>query len=153
MDRGDNYRHMDFQLKMNKTLRNFIRSQRTYALATITQSLALAFTILVLSVSAQKPTVKEFLTVEEQQQWTQLLNVEKQRADALNQANNDLLNTQPGPDSVTVHARYQSAWLALRLAQSQRGEWLARVQSAHNCPDCAVSADGKALVSPPKATQ
>lgn len=142
--------------KILKKLKTIFCSQRTYALATIAQGLTLAFIVSIASVSAQQPPPQAKpvpLTAEEQQQWAQVLNVEKQRADAVTVAVNDLLNTQPGPDSVTVHARYQSAYLAFRLVQSQRGEWLARVQSTHNCPDCAVSADGKALVSPPKATQ
>ena len=112
------------------------------------------YLILLLSASilsyAQDATVKYSLTVEEQQQWAQFAQIEKARADALTQAANDLLNTAPGPDSVTVHARYQSAWLALSLVRSQRGEWLAKLQAARKCQDCVI--DGKTLI-PPKATE
>lgn len=62
------------------------------------------------------------LTDDEQKQWQQFAQIEKQRMDVLNQAQADLLNTQPGADSATVHGRYQSAWLALQWLTSQRRE-------------------------------
>ncbi len=92
------------------------------------------------------------LTDAEQKQWAQFAQIEKARTDALNQSVSDLLNTQPGTDSITVHARYQSAWLALRLAQTERGAWLSRQQAERDCKGCVVSEDGKSLVSP-KATK
>lgn len=97
------------------------------------------------SESAQEAPKTKALTAEEQQQWTNLLAAEKQRADTLTQSTNDLLNTPPGPDSITVHARYQSAWLALRLVRAEAREWLGKVQAAHECKECLVSADGKRL--------
>lgn len=86
------------------------------------------------------------LTDDEQKQWQQFAQIEKQRMDVLNQAQADLLNTQPGADSATVHGRYQSAWLALQWLTSQRREWLANARLKYDCKDCSLSEDGKQLV-------
>lgn len=86
------------------------------------------------------------LTDDEQKQWQQFAQAEKQRTDVLNQAQSDLLNTQTGADSATVHGRYQSAWLALQWLTSQRREWLANARLKYDCKDCSLSEDGKQLV-------
>lgn len=78
------------------------------------------------------------LTEAESQQWQQFINNERQNAEALQQAGQSLINTPVGPDSTTVHARYQSSWLALNLARSQRAEWLAKLQAKHGCADCQI---------------
>lgn len=96
---------------------------------------------------AQQPHA---LTDTEQQQWAQFAAREKAATDALTQAVNDLLNTPTGPDSITVHSHYQTAWLALRLAQTERGLWLANLRAAKGCADCVI--EGKELI-PPKAAQ
>jgi hypothetical protein len=88
------------------------------------------------------------LTAAEQQQWQTLAQREKAGADAINQASLDLVNVPVGADSQTVHAHYQSAWLALQLVRSQRGEWLARLQASKKCDACTIGEDGKSLVPP-----
>lgn len=108
----------------------------------------LTIILLTLSVASYADDKPITLTDTEQREWSQFAAVEKARADTLTQAANDLLNTQPGPDSVTVHARYQSAWLSLSLVRSQRGEWLAKLQAARGCAECQVGADGKSFTKP-----
>lgn len=98
------------------------------------------------NLSSSAKTKAITLTDDEQKQWQQFAQIEKQRTDALNQAQADLLNTQPGADSATVHGRYQSAWLALQWLTSQQREWLANARLKHDCKDCSLSEDGKQLV-------
>jgi len=133
--------------KLNHASENYRPENMKVKTMNTNQKLAilLALFALALTALAQSPTVKNSLTVEEQQQWANLLAAEKQRADTLTQSTNDLLNTQPGPDSIAVHARYQSAWLALRLVRTEAREWLGKLQAAHECKECLVSADGKKL--------
>ncbi len=103
--------------------------------------------LLTLPAFAQQPHA---LSDAEQREWQQFTAAEKQRTDALTAAVNDLLNTPTGPDSITVHSHYQTAWLALRLAQTERGLWLANLRAAKGCADCVI--EGKELV-PPKAAR
>jgi hypothetical protein len=73
---------------------------------------------------AQQP---QPLTDTEQQQWSTFTAREKSATDALNRATVDLIDIPVGADSIAVHSHYQSAWLALQLVRSQRGEWLAKL--------------------------
>ena len=107
--------------------------------------LLLLIVVLTADAFAQQPHA---LTDTEQQQWAQFAAREKAATDALTQAVNDLLNTPTGPDSITVHSHYQTAWFALRLIQTERAAWLGNLRAARGCVDCVVSADGRSLVKP-----
>jgi len=98
-----------------------------------------------LPIFAQQPHA---LTDAEQQQWAQFAAREKAASDALTAAVNDLLNTPTGESSVIVHSHYQTAWLALRLVQTERAAWLGNLRAAKGCKDCAVSGDGRSLEKP-----
>jgi len=113
------------------------------------KSILLAILLFTLPAFAQQ---SHALTDTEQRKFQQFAAAEKQGTDALNRAADDLLNTPTGPDSITVHSHYQTAWLALRLIQTERAAWLGNLRAEKGCAECVVSADGKSLEKP-KAAQ
>lgn len=101
------------------------------------------FTILLLSLVFTFHTDKEYtLTHDQAKRWETLSEFEKTQAERHAQAISAAVNMPVGEFSKDVHAAVQSTWLALNLARSQKGEWLARLQADHGCPDCII-ADGK----------
>lgn len=101
-----------------------------------------------LSAQAQTPLITNepeknyVLTSDQAKRWETLSEFEKAQAERHAQAISAAVNTPVGEFSKDVHAAVQSTWLALNLARSQKGEWLARLQADHGCPDCII-ADGK----------
>lgn len=110
------------------------------------------FIVALLTLTGFAQVKPQLLTDTESQQWSTFAAREKAAADALNRAKVDLIDVPVGEASITIHSHYQSAWLALQLVRSQRGEWLAKLQAAKKCESCTISEDGKTLL-PPKAAQ
>jgi hypothetical protein len=100
---------------------------------------ALAFAS-VFSAQAQPSTY--VLTEAETQQWAQLGQIEKNATTAYDQAILRAVNTPVGDSSKEVHSAVQSGWLAVGMIKAQKGEFLARLQAAHECKGCQI-VDGK----------
>lgn len=94
----------------------------------------------------EKPVTSAALTESEQKEWAGIV----AEASALDKENKDvsaaLMAANSDSTMAAVGWRFKAFLLQSDTFRKTANDWVAKAQSAHNCPDCAPDKDGKNLV-------
>ena len=93
----------------------------------------------------EKPVTSAALTEAEQKEWAGIVG----EANSLDKENKDVSAALMAANSDSTMAaagwRFKAFLLQNESFRKSTNEWVAKVQSAHNCPECAPDKDGKSI--------